>query len=65
MNTVEEIEAMDGWDASRINEKKEILACSLTELVHGKEEAERAKTATYALFAGIGDDSNMAYDRNP
>ena len=57
--SVEEIEEMETWDPSRINEKKEILAHSLTELVHGKEEAEKAKAATYALFAGIGDDSNM------
>ena len=48
---VEEIEAMDGWDASRINEKKEILAYSLTELVHGTEEADKAKAAAYALFS--------------
>ena len=56
---VEEIEAMDGWDASRINEKKEILAYSLTELVHGKEEADNAKAAAYALFSGEGDEANM------
>jgi len=56
---VEEIEEMEAWEASRIDEKKEILAYSLTELVHGKEEAEKAKAATYALFAGVGDDSHM------
>ena len=56
---IAEIEAMESWEPSRINEKKEILAYSLTELVHGKEEAEKAKAATYALFSGIGDDANM------
>ena len=50
---------MENWDASRINEKKEVLAYSLTELVHGKEEADKAKAAAYALFTGEGDDSNM------
>lgn len=50
---------MDEWDDTRINEKKEILAYSLTELVHGKEEADKAKLAAYALFNGSGDDSNM------
>ncbi len=57
--SLEEIEEMENWDDSRINEKKEILAYSLTELVHGKEEAEKAKAASYALFSGVGDDSNM------
>lgn len=53
------IREMDKWDDTRINEKKEIFAYSLTELVHGKEEADKAKIATYALFNGSGDDSNM------
>ena len=38
---------------------KEALAYSLTELVHGKEEADKAQTAAKALFAGGADDSNM------
>ena len=53
------IREMDKWDDTRINEKKEIFAYSLTELVHGKEEADKAKIAAYALFNGSGDDSNM------
>lgn len=56
---LEEIKKMDEWDDTRINEKKEILAYSLTELVHGKEKADKAKLAAYALFNGSGDDSNM------
>ncbi len=56
---LEEIEEMEKWDDSRINEKKEILAVALTSLVHGEEEAQKAKEASYALFAGGGDDSNM------
>jgi len=56
---IEEIEKMEDWDAARINEKKELLAYELTALVHGEEEAEKAKTASHALFAGGGDDSNM------
>ncbi len=57
--SIQEIEEMEKWDDSRINEKKEILAFALTELVHGAEEAAKAKEASYALFAGGGDDSNM------
>ena len=56
---LEEIEEIDKWDASRINEKKERLAYELTALVHGEEEAKKAVEASKALFAGGGDDSNM------
>jgi tyrosyl-tRNA synthetase len=57
--SLEEIAEMESWDDSRINEKKEILAYSLTELVHGKEEADKAQATAKALFAGGGDDENM------
>ena len=56
---IEEIEEMDKWDDSRINEKKEILAYELTALVHGNEEADKAKEVSRSLFSGEGDDSNM------
>lgn len=56
---VEELEEMEKWDAGRINEKKEVLAYDLTNLVHGQEEAQKAKEASRALFSGIGDDSSM------
>ena len=56
---LEEIEEMDKWDDSRINEKKEILAFELTKLVHGEEEATKAREAARALFSGEGDDANM------
>ncbi|MBR1443656.1 MAG: tyrosine--tRNA ligase [Firmicutes bacterium] len=56
---IEEIDKMNDWEGSKLNEAKEILAYELTSLVHGKEEAEKARTASHALFAGGGDDSNM------
>ena len=56
---LDEINAMEQWDGSRINEKKEILAFSLTELVHGTEEAERARQVSKSLFSGGGSDENM------
>lgn len=56
---LEQIDAMDSWEGAQLNEAKEILAYELTALVHGKEEAEKAKVASHALFAGGGDDSNM------
>lgn len=57
--TLDEIKEMEGWEDSRINEKKEVLAYQLTALVHGKEEADKAKAAAKALFGGGGDDANM------
>ena len=56
---IEEIREMDKWEDSRINEKKEILAFELTKLVHGEEEATKARDASHALFGGSGDDANM------
>ena len=54
-----EIEQIEHWENNRINEKKELLAYHLTELVHGKEEAEKAQAAAKALFGGSGDSENM------
>ena len=56
---VEEIDEMEGWDDSRINERKEILAYNLTALVHGETEADKARATAYALFGGSGDNTNM------
>ena len=56
---IEEIQEMEKWDASRINEKKEILAFELTSLVHGEEEAKKAQDGARALFAGGGDMANV------
>ncbi|CCZ04873.1 tyrosine--tRNA ligase 2 [Eubacterium sp. CAG:603] len=56
---LEQIDEMDSWEGAKLNEAKEILAYELTKLVHGEEEAEKTKTASHALFAGGGDDSNM------
>ncbi len=56
---LEEIEAMEDWDDSRINEKKDILAYELTALVHGNAEADKARETSRSLFAGGGDDANM------
>jgi tyrosyl-tRNA synthetase len=50
---------MDGWEGSQLNTAKDILAYELTKLVHGEEEAEKARTASKALFAGGNDDSTM------
>ena len=56
---LEEINQMDSWEGAQLNEAKEILAFELTKLVHGEEEAQKAKEASHALFAGGGDATNM------
>ena len=56
---LEQIDEMDKWEGSDLNKAKEILAYELTKLVHGDEEAEKARAAARALFAGGADDSNM------
>ena len=56
---LEEIDKMSTWEGSQLNEAKEILAYELTKLVHGQEEAEKAKAASKALFAGSGDTEHM------
>lgn len=56
MNEINEYAKLQG---AQLNKAKEALAYSLTELVHGKEEADKAQTAAKALFAGGSDDSNM------
>lgn len=56
---LEQLKEMEKWDDSRINEKKMILAHELTEMVHGKEEADKAEAAAKALFSGEGNDANM------
>ena len=56
--SLDEIADMETWADNRINEKKEILAFELTKLVHGEEEAVKAKEASHAIFAG-GASENM------
>ena len=53
---LEEIDKMDTWEGAQLNEAKEILAYELTKLVHGDEEATKARNASKALY-GAGDSS--------
>lgn len=56
MDKIREYEKLEG---AQLNEAKEVLAFELTEMIHGKEEAEKAETAAKALFSGGNDSSNM------
>ena len=53
---LEQIDEMDQWEGAQLNTAKEILAYELTAMVHGTEEAERARSAARSLF-GAGSDA--------
>ena len=48
---LEQIDEMDAWEGSQLNTAKEILAYELTNLVHGKEEADKAQETARAVFS--------------
>ncbi len=56
---LEEIDAMNDWEGSQLNEAKDILAFELTKLVHGEEEATKAREVSKSLFGGGSDNANM------
>ena len=53
---LEEIDKMDSWQGAELNVAKDILGYELTKMVHGEEEAEKARAAAKALYAS-GDSS--------
>ncbi len=56
---LEQIDEMDKWEGAQLNTAKEILATELTTLVHGDDEAKKAKSGAEALFAGAGNMENV------
>ena len=56
---LEQIDEMSTWKDARLNEAKDILAWELTSLVHGEEEADKARAGAKALFSGTGESEHM------
>ena len=56
---LEEIEELAKLEGSEINKAKEMLAYELTNLIHGKDEADKAQEAARALFGSKQDTDNM------
>ena len=56
---LEQIDEMDKWEGSQLNQAKEILAFELTKLVHGEEEAAKAQEGARALFSAGAGTANM------
>lgn len=58
---LEEINSMESWEGAELNKAKEILAHELTELVHGREEADKAEAAAKAVFSGASSENMPTY----
>ena len=56
---IEEIEAMDHLKGNELNQAKELLAYEVTKLVHGTEEAEKARDGAKSLFESGGNTNHM------
>jgi tyrosyl-tRNA synthetase len=48
---LEEIDKMDKWEGAELNVAKDILGYELTKMVHGEEEADKARAAAKALYS--------------
>lgn len=56
---MEEVTRLANLKDEKINEAKKIAAFEITKLIHGEEEAIKAREATEALFEGKGSLENM------
>jgi tyrosyl-tRNA synthetase len=56
---MDEVKRLGALKDSEINEAKRVLAYEVTMLIHGEEEAQKAKSAAEALFSGGADMSNV------
>ena len=56
---MDEVRRLGSLQDAAINEAKAVLAYEVTKLVHGAEEADRAKAAAEAVFGGSGSNENM------
>ncbi len=63
--SLDEIAEMEKWEGSQLNEAKDMLAFDLTSLVHGEEEAVKARSAARALFSGGADMENVPSTEMP
>ena len=56
---LEQIDELAKLEGSEINKAKEILAYELTQMIHGKDEADKAQEAARALFGNKQNTDNM------
>ncbi|ACA45847.1 tyrosine--tRNA ligase [Clostridium botulinum] len=53
---MDEVRRLSSLEGAEINEAKKVLAFEVTKLIHGEEEAQKAKIAAEALFGGNAKD---------
>lgn len=56
---MDEVRRLGALKGAAINEAKTVLAYEVTKMVHGEEEANKAKAAAEAVFGGAGSSENM------
>ncbi len=56
---MDEVRRLGALEGAQINEAKDVLAWEITKLIHGEEEADKAREASRALFAGGNDSDNI------
>ncbi|NCC81020.1 MAG: tyrosine--tRNA ligase [Clostridia bacterium] len=56
---MEEVNRLGAMEGAEINEAKKVLAYEVTKMIHGEDEAEKAKGAAEALFGGGGSLDNV------
>ncbi|MEG2295809.1 MAG: tyrosine--tRNA ligase [Oscillospiraceae bacterium] len=56
---IEEIEAMQSWEGSQLNQAKERLAFEVTKLVHGEHHANKSLEAARSIFSNEMENENI------
>jgi tyrosyl-tRNA synthetase len=56
---MDEVRRLGALEGAEINKAKKVFAYEVTKLIHGEEEADKAREAAEALFNGGGDMSNV------
>lgn len=56
---MDEVRRLGALQGAEINEAKKVLAYEVTKIIHGEEEAEKARSAAEALFSGAGNLENV------
>jgi len=56
---MDEVRRLGSLKDEKINEAKKVLAYEVTKLVHGREEADKARAAAEALFGGGGEGAEV------
>ena len=60
---LESISKYEKLSGSELNSAKDLLAYEVTKIVHGEEEAKKARSATLALFSDGGDTESMPFTK--